>query len=798
MKDSFNTTVTVFKDLFKTKDTPYFLSLTEVYKRIKEGSTQLIEKINVIRNEKDKEIRNNYKKSLLAILFNGQFNERNDKSLKQHSGICTIDFDGYPNKEEREKHWDILVKDKYTLMCFLSPSGNGIKLLIRIPPCDMHEHRRRFWAYKDYCKSNYFDDSNCNVSRVCFESYDPNAFLNLFCEEFTEINKDKGFSKLEKVPKVPIVDEIKIIEKIMEFNFKTKFEEGNRNNFVFNLASIFCEYGVSESSALSYIEQNIVDDYNFDEEATIAIKSAYKTRQFGISYFENTELSNTIKNKIKTGISLSEITKSCNVDEKTVKELEEDIFESVDIFWEVRVSKSGNTTVIIDPLKYSLFLQKNGFSKYYPETAEQPTFVRVIENKVNLTSAEVIKDFVLNYLYERKQIVVWNHAAKNPILFNPKHINMIGSVDLNMLQDDKNISYLPFRNGVVKVEKDKIELLNYIDVDGYIWERQIIDFDFNPIKEHKNDFQDFISKITNKDKERTLSLESTLGYLIHAFKDKTDQKAIIFNDQEIDDNPNGGSGKSLMLNALKHIRKMVIIDGKIFDPKKSDFVYQRVNVDTQLLAFDDVKKNFNFEQLFSIITEGITVNRKNKDEIFIPFERSPKIIITTNYVINGAGNSHERRRHEVEIFQYFNDIHTPTKEYGRLLFDSWNKEDWNLFYNYMISNLQLYLREGLIKVESINAEKKKLIQSTCKEFFDWAVDDQNLSHNKRIYNQDGLSRFVADNANFKDLTSRTYLGWVKQYCLYNKFRFEKNKDHVGRYFEIITETNTQEDETIPF
>ena len=84
-----------------------------------------------------------------------------------------------------------------------------------------------------------------------------------------------------------------------------------------------------------------------------------------------------------------------------------------------------------------------------------------------------------------------------------------------------------------------------------------------------------------------------------------------------------------MLNALNYIRKVVKIDGKAFDPNKSDFVYQRINLDTQILAFDDVKRNFNFEQLFPLITEGITVNRKNKDEVFIPFDKSAKIVITT-------------------------------------------------------------------------------------------------------------------------------------------------------------------------
>jgi hypothetical protein len=784
MKEVFNTSFTVFKDLFKSKDTPYTVTLAQAYERIKIGNKDLIEKISIIRNEKDKDKRNDAKKKLLAIMFNGVFTERNNKSLKEHSGMCIIDFDDYPSEEEKQKHWDKLVADKYTLMCFTSPSGNGIKLLIRIPKCDMHDHVRRFKAYKKYIDSPYFDDANCNVSRVCYESYDPNIYLNQKCDEFKEIEKESGFSKLEKVPVCPVLDEIKIIEKIMSFNWSTSFMDGERNVHIFKLASKFCEYGIPQESAEQYIIQNVVNDYDFDKEALVAIKSAYKTRDFGVYYFEDKDLVLNIKTKLKTGVKAEEIAKTINVSVETVKEIQEDVYEQADVFWDAIKSKSGKERIEIDPYKYSLFLVKNGFLKYYPENAEQPTFVRVIENKVNITSPEQIKDFVLQYLLDKKLLNVWNYAAKSTELFNSKFLNMIESVYLKMLQDDKETSYIPFKNGVVKVTKNEIELLNYIDVEGYIWENQILERDFVKIDNFTNDFQNFISKITNSDKQRTMSLESTLGYLIHAYKDKTDQKAIIFNDQEIDDNPNGGSGKSLMLNALKYMRKIMIIDGKIFDPKKSDFVYQRVTLDTQLLAFDDVKKNFNFEQLFSIITEGITVNRKNKDEIFIPFERSPKIIITTNYVIAGTGNSHERRRHEVEIYQYFNDRHTPSKEYGRLLFDSWKENDWNLFYNYMISCLQLYLQRGLLKVESINSDKKKLIQSTCKEFYDWAIEDSNINLNVRTYNQDSFNKFQNENPTFKELNPRIFLGWVKQYCTYEGYLFTKGKDYMGRWFEI--------------
>ncbi len=162
---------------------------------------------------------------------------------------------------------------------------------------------------------------------------------------------------------------------------------------------------------------------------------------------------------------------------------------------------------------------------------------------------------------------------------------MIDSINILMLQDSKDASYIPFKNGVAKISKSKVELKSYIDVDGYIWENQIIERDFTLLDDCTNDFQDFVSKVSADDRGRINALETTLGYLMHTFKDKTDQKAIIFNDQEIDDNPNGGSGKSLMLAALGNLRRVVKIDGKSFNPSKSDFVYQRVNLDTQILAF---------------------------------------------------------------------------------------------------------------------------------------------------------------------------------------------------------------------
>jgi hypothetical protein len=158
-------------------------------------------------------------------------------------------------------------------------------------------------------------------------------------------------------------------------------------------------------------------------------------------------------------------------------------------------------------------------------------------------------------------------------------------------------------------------------------------------------------------------------------------------------------------------------------------------------------------------------------------------VITTNYVIAGAGTSHDRRRHEIEFFQYFNSQRNPVQEYGRLLFDEWTADEWSAFDNYMLNNLQMYLQIGLMKSKSINADAKRFIQATCKEFYDFAIDG-NISANIRHYNKSSLEAFQNDTNAFKDLDSKKYLRWVASWATYKGYIMSKDRDQHGRYFEL--------------
>jgi len=240
------------------------------------------------------------------------------------------------------------------------------------------------------------------------------------------------------------------------------------------------------------------------------------------------------------------------------------------------------------------------------------------------------------------------------------------------------------------------------------------------------------------------------------------------------------------------MKKLVVIDGKAFTFERS-FAYQLVSADTQILCFDDVKKYFEFERLFSVVTEGLTLEKKNKDAIKIPFSKSPKIAITTNYAIKGAGNSFARRKWELELHQYYNKSFTPYDEFGRMMFGDWNDDDWSEFDNYMIGCLQFYLMHGLVKSKFVNLQVRQLSAETCHDFIEWVglIDNQeghyNIEANIRYYKDELYSSFIDDNPDYapkaKLTISRTrFYKWLTSYGIFRSGeRPEEGRDQRGRW-----------------
>jgi len=231
----------------------------------------------------------------------------------------------------------------------------------------------------------------------------------------------------------------------------------------------------------------------------------------------------------------------------------------------------------------------------------------------------------------------------------------------------------------------------------------------------------------------------------------------------------------------------------MFDGKKS-FAYQTVSLDTKILVFDDVVKNFNFEEKFSLVTEGLTLERKNKDAIKLNVHDSPKVIISTNYAIKGEGNSHDRRRYELEIAQYYGKNLTPEDEFGRQLFDDWNDEEFNRFDNYIVYCLQLFLKNGLVHQNAKNIKMRKFIAETCMEFYEFVKDKENIPHNKMLDKKMYFDKFCEEYPDFRKwLTRKKFNIWVQKYCNFANFQYTNGNTNGMQWFMI--ESNEPESDT---
>jgi hypothetical protein len=264
----------------------------------------------------------------------------------------------------------------------------------------------------------------------------------------------------------------------------------------------------------------------------------------------------------------------------------------------------------------------------------------------------------MDYLVQSNRIPVFDAVAEKSKLFTPQYLSMIDTANVEMERDGIDYGMIYYKNAAVKVFDTYHEIYEYSELKGYVWNNQIIDRDFIDADHHESMFRSFIWFISGQEVERYDTMKSVIGYMLHSYKTSANNKAIILNDETISDNPNGGSGKGILINAIGYMKKVSTIDGKTFDSNKS-FPYQTVSSDCQVLAFDDVRKNFNFESLFSIITEGLTIEYKGRDAIKLPVKDSPKVLISTNYTIKADGGSFKRRMFEVELSSYFGTHHTP-------------------------------------------------------------------------------------------------------------------------------------------
>ena len=201
------------------------------------------------------------KSNLPCMTISATFKERRKKDyLESYTGLLHLDYDKLENAEEVKTN---LISIPYTYSAFISPSGNGVKVLVWSDNA-MSSHEVAFNSLREYYDKivNVESDSSVkDITRLCYMSYDPDLYLNKTSEIFKY--------------KTSTLDQIDLSLVWSFTSNKHEFVVGNRNNYVYSFACNANRYGVDISDTYNYAYS--YSDASFSQnEIETTIKSAYE------------------------------------------------------------------------------------------------------------------------------------------------------------------------------------------------------------------------------------------------------------------------------------------------------------------------------------------------------------------------------------------------------------------------------------------------------------------------------------------------------------------------------------------
>jgi DNA primase len=306
---------------------------------------------------------------------------------------------------------------------------------------------------------------------------------------------------------------------------------------------------------------------------------------------------------------------------------------------------------------------------------------------------------------------------------------------------------------------------------------------------------------------------TAFGYLIHTHPDPRVTKAVVAMDGKISEvgTSEGRSGKSLYGLALKQVRPMVTVPGKEKNLTEDRFLLEEVEPGkTKILGVDDVRVNFDFEHFFPFITGNAKYETKGVRRTTLPFEKTPKLFITTNHAINERGGSFAARMIKLSFSDWYYDdgngnVNTPLKEFGVSFFTEWEFDQWNLFFNLAAVSLQVYFQYGIIPAPNDRIERRRLRQDIGETFIDWADTYFSTSNNvnRPIERKQFTDDFHSAHPELRKTVDarrvkQKLIMWCKfSYKVFNPGRENKGHPHGGdhksggvEYFTVADEKNS--------
>lgn len=268
-----NAEISVFSNVFD--HSPKIVSVVDFCAAI--INEEYENEVEAVRNEPSKDKRQEIKKSLVCATISGVFaNGHTMQNFSKHSGFICVDIDRNDNPTIDD--WcalrDTLGSWKQVLFSSLSVSGHGVFIIM--PLSQPEKHKAHFLALKkQFSGIGLTIDSSCkNINRLRCISADANAVWNPDAIPYTQTVEP------QILPVKPIIKAPELVKLVSWVELKHgAFVNGNRNNFITQLAGAAHRMGVSQDEVESYCKQYAMVD--FSESSIIkTVNSIYANRSW--------------------------------------------------------------------------------------------------------------------------------------------------------------------------------------------------------------------------------------------------------------------------------------------------------------------------------------------------------------------------------------------------------------------------------------------------------------------------------------------------------------------------------------
>ena len=278
--------ISIYKNTWDSKN-PVYINFEQAIARIRSGG-KTKDLVAQIRQTTDKKQRSELKKNLPAYNFTGKFKFRGNDGIQESSGLICLDFD---HIENYDTFMTALQKDQYVCAAFRSPSGDGIKVVVKIPPVikdftDYFDALRMYFRMDDY---EGWDDLK-DIARLCYDSYDPDIYYNPTSAVFDITIKAKPIVKEFATDGTQLKDQLEIYRRVRSWAERTNnYHDGNKHRFLVYLSSACNRFGLE----MEFVISKLIEDYQDlashvdSQDFRNIVKRVYITyaHQFGNSFF---------------------------------------------------------------------------------------------------------------------------------------------------------------------------------------------------------------------------------------------------------------------------------------------------------------------------------------------------------------------------------------------------------------------------------------------------------------------------------------------------------------------------------